>query len=293
MNKAATGKGLSRNLYRLNVGRWGECCTIFMAAMMALALLCAGLTYLGLRPPGTKPASFDFMIWSATFLLVSVFAAVMVKRFKTAEEETLKESWRKLYSGTVWTTLAGERVEIVETTPEASNMQVRFADGATQWMPFSYLTPANKEGPEADFSGLRADRRIDWSSEEERFSFGVFCHFLLCWGILAVSLACAFRYGLPSWGILPALVGAFTAATLPIASVPSTWEDDRPPNKDFLEMVSMTQWKAMDGRIGTVRGAQRRYHGEGRYGEKITLAFPEGDTKTYNREDLKPLVFEC
>lgn len=292
MNKAATGKGLSRNLYRWNFAQWAEICTLAMFVLTSATVLFSGLSYLGLRPPFTEPASFEFVIWTAAFFLASVFGLVMIDRLKTAEEGTLTASWRKLYAGTGWSTLAGEKVEIVDTKPDASQMQVRFADGATEWIPFSYLTPANNAGPEADFSGLKEDRRIDWSSGEN-YSFGVFCHILLSWGVLAVSLACAFRYGLPSWGMVPAFVGTVAAATFPLVSIPSKWEGDRPENKDFLEMVSKTQWKAMDGRIGTVRGAQRRYLGEGRYGAKITLAFPEGDTKTYDREDIKPIVFEC
>ncbi|MNW15603.1 hypothetical protein D3C71_2141590 [compost metagenome] len=57
--------------------------------------------------------------------------------------------------------------------------------------------------------------------------------------------------------------------------------------------MAKTTWKALDGRVGVVRWAKRKYEGDNVYSETILLAFPEGDEAWFRRGDLKATAFEC
>jgi hypothetical protein len=296
MNKSEIGRNLSKQFSGYVV--WGivQGWSVVGVTLSAAILFGALLSHFGVHPPGMTRASYEFI--ASTIILILCLAGL--QKYASLRDDHLqsriKQAWISLYKGTEWTTPAGEKGVVTGVDLDANYLQLVFEGDkveSEQRYPLRFLKPINPDGSEADFTNLNEDGSVKWRFwEKDRCSaiMGSFVFSLLmaCLGVCLLSL------DTPSAAYLPiawVLIGGFVSPIiLADAAAPLCRSEE---DTSFPELVSKTTWKALDGRVGMVRWAERKYEGDGRYSERISLAFKGGDVEWFRRGDLKATAFEC
>ncbi len=290
MNKASIGRELSGSfrLHCVVTGLLGACVFGEVVTFIAMGV---NLLHLALtKVVGTA----EYVNLTASILgFLAFLSAIFILDFVSSiNMGKIKKSWMTLYYGTNWKTPAGEIGTVADVSLSADTLEIEFSDGAKHRFPLAYLTPVNKDGPEADYSDLKKDYRIDWRFYINPFHGAIFTLFLV--GVNALLLWSLMHYDLPHWldyafAICVILFGILFPVLLLLSSVSSEISSS---DWKYSVLTSKTEWKSIDGRIGRVRWATRREVADGRYEEKLTLGFPYGTEDEFLRQDLKPMSFE-
>ncbi|MCS4090224.1 hypothetical protein [Rhizobium sp. BK176] len=291
MNKIQIGRSLSGAFAAHSV--WSALAggAVLSATLCAVVLFFAVVSHFGLRPPSAEPASYAFVAASILCFVATYGLAALGFRQSEQIEKAIREAWLVLFKGTEWRTPGGESGVVSDVNIDANKLGVTFSDRKTHFFPFHYLKPANAHGVEADFSGLDKNGSIAWRYYSSRTS-------TVLWTGLAWALTASFGWSIlnadiPSWSMLPAAISLVFGAAIPLWLFAASAPFSSTENFDYPVLVSKTTWKALDGRVGIVRWAKRKYEGDNVYSETILLAFTEGDEEWFRRGDLKPTAFEC
>lgn len=291
MNKSQVGHALSGAFSKHTLWEGIAITALFSIFVSGVVVFFALLSQVGVRPPGQSAASYEFVAASILCLITMTAVQRLASSHSSNAEMEIKERWLTLYKGTEWTTPAGEKGVASAVNIDANELELLFDDGKKHYLPMRYLTPVNAKGPEADFADLRTDGSVDWGFYGSGALGAVGTVIFL--GLLGVLGWSVFHTDVPAWSILPILLVLFFSGFIALGLLLSKAPFYSVGDFSYPLLVSKTTWKALDGRVGTVRWAKRKYEGDNVYSETILLAFPEGDEAWFRRGDLKATAFEC
>lgn len=211
-----------------------------------------------------------------------IFRAVFL-----SERKQCAALWNDFYRGTRWRTPAGEDASFVETDARAVVLTVEFASGLRRNWNVADLALVGDDG----LMRLTAE---DIDAVPYGHNFGRAISNILCAGAPFVAAAwlvgdCAdYATERPLVvGVASAVIAAFVAASCRWVFIIDA--ADQYEANPLLATVSVTRWRTLDGRVGTVRGA-RRQSGENVFNvDFITLALDDGTEREFERPDLRPV----
>jgi hypothetical protein len=230
-----------------------------------------------LRPNGFSMSVFSVLAFGIVLLgLGSYSANVWRGRLNTS----LQGAWAAYCADTKWLTPAGEAADFVSSDPLGKSINVRFAKGDVESWSVGDLTPADGR----DMTSVNPRNRT--------------LSIVLTIAIVMVLFGSLFVVDAIPIALRPAAhpVGAFAlAAWLGLSASAcaygiakfGNYEDSR---SGLLRRVSVCEWKTLDGRVGKVRSAYRQ-SGDSEYNtDYLTLVFPDGTKKRFERPDLRPVA---
>ncbi len=223
----------------------------------------------------------DGFEWSVPASLVATvaatgFLAYQSRRLKCSAGRVLKARWNEHYSGTRWRTPAGEVAEFVDSDPLGKELALRFDNGDVQRWSVGDLVSM-------DGRDTKSDDLVKWISSPITNVVAVAVYIVASVGL---AMFCSSATFLVSSIALSAAFGINVGIISYACYRTDNYVDDR---NALLHRVSVCDWKALDGRVGKVRWACRQSGDTKYHTDYLTLVFPDGSKKRFERPDLVPM----
>jgi hypothetical protein len=187
--------------------------------------------------------------------------------------KAMRDNWSAAFVGTEWKTLAGEVGTAIETDLFAQSLRLSFGGAASgESYSLNNLRPVSARSQELKGLAQNAnpyDRRL----HPIPLMLGAL---VLAFPLLAISVV---LFGVVLW-LLAAVVCCLQAGALDSLSR---------GGGELLRRTSVTRWRALDGRVGIVRAAERRGSQESGFTEYLTLGFDNGAEFTGQKADMVPV----
>ena len=285
MNRAQTADSISGDISRYAIH------SAIGGVVSALAIF-AGLFFIGATVNLLFFGDITVVEYVASICYLAVFAAVAVGfvRLADASEKKVKSAWMRLYGETVWLTPGGETGKVIDVSMSGSTLTLGFEVGDKRAYAFQHLTPKD-QGKHADLKALGDNLMPKFAFMDRNVNFAILAT-LFIW-VLVAALTFSLWDSSSMWTCLTLLsLVVFTFFTPCAILIENAGSVKASHVSDHAVHIAQTRWKALDGKVGVVRWAQRVYKGEGRYEETIVLSFPDGRVCEYRREDVMPIAFE-
>jgi hypothetical protein len=246
------------------------------AAMVIIIL--AALAYC--LDPSLRPNGFSMVVFWSLIVAIALLGVASYRAhvWQGRLNKSLEGGWGAYYADTKWITPAGETAEFVSSDPLGKSINVRFPKGDVESWSVGNLTPADGR----DMTSVNPRNRALSIVLTMAVVLALFVSLFLA---AAIPMVAGSPHPLGAFAIAAWFGLAASACAYGVAKF-GNYEDSC---SGLLRRVSVCEWKTLDGRIGKVRSAFRQ-SGESEYNtDYLTLVFPDGTKKQFERPDLRPV----
>lgn len=229
-----------------------------------------------LRPNGFSTSVFSVLAFGIVLLGLGAYSANV---WKGRLHKSLLGAWAAYYADTKWLTPAGEAADFVSSDALGKSLTVRFAKGDVEGWSVGDLTPADGR----DMTSVNPRNRKLSNLLTMAVILGLVGSLFVVAAIPIALRPAAHPVGAFA---LAAWLGLFASGCAYLIGKFGNYDDSY---SNLLRRVSVCEWKTLDGRVGKVRSAYRQ-SGDSEYNtDYLTLVFPDGTKKRFERPDLRPV----